>query len=362
MTAPTPGPRFSAETLTEFTAGVFAATGMDRQHAQLLARNLVDADLRGVSTHGAVRIPGYVAQLRNGDVDPRAKVVLEERSAAAALVDGGGTFGAIGGSMAMDWAISTAASTGIAMVGARNVAHFGAAGYYARMAATAGMIGIAMTNGAPAIVTAGGIDARLGNNPLAIAAPGDDGFCLDIAMSVVSRGRVKLVADAGQPVPEGWAIDASGHTTTDAQAALDGALLPFGGYKGAGLALAVEVLSAALTGAQLSQDVRPSGFTATAAGDPAGRSGDVTVGHLFLVIDPRIFRPLDDTEHDIHRIVEYVQDSKTLPGETVLIAGQPEAGLAAARLDDGIPLAEALTVTLDDLAGDLAVPPLTSRT
>jgi L-2-hydroxycarboxylate dehydrogenase (NAD+) len=354
---PAEAARFDAGALTEFVTSVFAATGMPRDYALLLARNLVDADLRGVSTHGVVRVPGYADQLRSGDVDPRARVVLDERSAASALVDGGGTFGAIAGTRAMEWGVRAAATTGIAMCGARNVAHFGAAGYFARLAAEAGMIGIAMTNGAPAIVTAGGIDSRLGNNPLAIAAPGEDGFCLDVAMSVVSRGRVKLVADTGQPIQEGWALDAQGRPTTDAHAALDGALLPFGDYKGAGLALAVEILAAALTGAQLSQDVRPSGLTAT-AGQGGQRAGSVTVGHLFLVIDPRIFRPLAEAEHDIHRIVEYVQDSRTLPGSTVTIAGQPEARLAAERRAAGIPLAGPVRSALAGLAESLSVPQL----
>ena len=345
--------------LTVFTTAVFAATGMPDDYAALLAASLVDADLHGVSTHGVVRVPGYIAQLRSGDVDPHAVVSLEQRAPSAALVDGGGTFGAIAGSLAIEWAVRAARGTGIAMCGARDVAHFGAAGYFARKAAAEGMIGIAMTNTPPAVATTGAADARLGNNPLAIAAPGDEDFSLDIAMSVVSRGRVKLTADAGDPLPEGWAIDAEGRPTTDAQAGLDGSLLPFGGYKGAGLAIAVEILSAALTGAQLTQDAKPSGFTAT-AGQAAGnvRGSSVTVGHLFLVIDPRVFRPLDEVEHDIHRIVDYVKGSRPAPGERIQVAGQREAALATERAAAGIPLPESVRSALDRLAAEAGIAPL----
>jgi LDH2 family malate/lactate/ureidoglycolate dehydrogenase len=351
----------AASQLAEFTAALFAATGMPNDYAELLAASLVDADLHGVSTHGVVRVPGYVAQLRSGDIDPHAAVHLEERAVSSALVDGGGTFGAIAGSRAIEWGVGAARRTGIAMCGARNVAHFGAAGYFARLAAAQGMIGIAMTNTPPAVATTGAADARLGNNPLAIATPGDEDFSLDIAMSVVSRGRVKLTADAGDPLPEGWAIDADGRPTTDARAGLDGSLLPFGGYKGAGLAIAVEILSAALTGAQLTQDAKPSGFTATPgqAGSGTG-SSSVTVGHLFLVIDPEVFRPLADVEHDIHRIVDYVKGSRAAPGESIVIAGQREAALAAERAQVGIPLPAAVRAGLDELAASLGVPQLES--
>jgi len=348
--------RYPVAEVTRFATDVFVAVGMSREHAGWLADNLIDADLHGVNTHGVVRIPGYISQFTRGDIDPKASVVLSEKSVASALVDGGGTFGAIAGTQAMEWGIEAAARTGIAMVGAKNVAHFGAAGYFARLAAAHGMIGIAMTNTPPAVATTGGIDGRLGNNPLAIAAPGPDNFSLDVAMSVVSRGRVKLTADAGLPIPEGWAIDSDGHPTTDGAAALDGSLLPFGGYKGAGLALAVEILAAALTGAQLTQQAKPSGLTATAnqGGGTAG-GGSVTIGHLFLVIDPRIFRPLEDVEQDIHQIVDYVKDSRTLPGEKVIIAGQREAELVAERESSGIPLSAAVVASLDDVAATLGV-------
>lgn len=349
--------------LTEFVIDVFAATGMPREHATPLADNLVDADLHGVSTHGLVRVPGYVDQLRSGDVDPHAQVTLEARSAVSAIVDGGGTFGAIGGSRAIEWGVDAARGSGIAMCGAKNIAHFGAAGYFSRLAAASGMVGIAMTSTPPAVATAGGIDRRLGNNPLAIAAPGPDNFSLDVAMSVVSRGRVKLFADADKAVPEGWAIDVDGHPTTDAHAALDGTLLPFGGYKGAGLALAVEILSAALTGGQLTQHAKPSGFTATngdAGATGQGGQGSVTVGQLFIVIDPEIFRPLQAFEADVHQIVDYVKQSQTLPGEQVLIAGEQEAEIAAQRRREGIPVPAAIRTRLDELASELSVARLAS--
>ncbi len=352
--------RFAPAVLRDFSVGIFVAAGMRLGDAQALSDNLVDSDLHGVSTHGMVRIPGYLAQLESGDVDPRATAELEQRAPASAIVNGGGTFGAIGGTLAMTWAIDAAAESGIAMCGARNVAHFGAAGYFSRLASSAGMIGIAMTNTPPAVATTGAVDIRLGNNPLAISVPGDENFTLDLAMSVVSRGRVKLMADAGKPIPQGWALNAEGHPTTDAQEALDGALLPFGGYKGAGLAVAVEILAAALTGAQLTQAVKPSGMTATAGqrGGIGSVGESVTVGHLFIAIDPSVFRPLLDFEHDVSRIVKYVLESKTLPGSTVKIAGQDESALASRLRAEGIPLEAETVATLNSIAERVGAPTL----
>ena len=355
--------RYDAEQLRSFGARVFEHVGMRPEDAGLLAGNLVDSELRGVDTHGLARLAPYAGQLRSGDVNPRPQVALEVRTPVVAAVEGDGGFGVIAGMKAVSWATEAARSFGLAMAGVRNVGHFGTASYYTRAAAAEGFIGIAMTDTSPVVAPAGGAEPRLGNNPLSIAVPdgrGGASFCLDIAMSVVSRGRVKMHALAGRALPPHWAIDADGVATSDAEAALTGALLPFGDYKGSGLSMAIEILAGALTGAPLTQHIRHGGFTsaagaAGAAGHAGGSRDAVTVGNLYLVIDPSVFRPAGEVLADVAAIRRYVKAVRPRPGETVLISGEPEEAAAAERTANGIPLGDATLASLRQLAAETGV-------
>lgn len=350
--APEFGPRYRVTELTEFACAVLCSVGMVDSDARTLGANLVDSDLRGIESHGIVRLAPYIGQMTSGDVALRPEVRLEQRTPVAALVDGGGGFGVLAGMQAMRWTVQTARSYGLAMAGVTNIGHFGTASYYSRAAARQGFIGIAMTNTSPVVAPAGGAEPRLGNNPLSIAVPdgnGDVGFCLDIAMSVVSRGRVKLASLAGRAIPAGWALDAAGAPTESADEALDGALLPFGDYKGAGLSMAIEILAAALTGAQLTQQIRHGGFTeAAAAAEPDQRA--VTVGNLFLALNPTAFRAMTDFTADVDSITSWVTSARPRPGQTVRVAGDPEREAEAERAAHGIPLGASTVTSLRMLA------------
>jgi LDH2 family malate/lactate/ureidoglycolate dehydrogenase len=325
--------------LQHFAAGVFETTGLRRADAWILADSLVDADERGIVTHGLVRLPAYWGQLRSGQVNPQAQVTVQVDRGAVALLNADGGFGAPAGTVAMTTAVQRAREFGIGMAGVRNMAHFGAASYYARIGAAAGCYAIAMTSTSAVVAPWGGRQARVGNNPLAIAVPalpGKTPFVLDIAMSAVSRGRIKLAYERAEELASGWALDGNGNPTTNPAEALLGALLPAGGHKGSGLAIAIEMLAAALTGAQLSQDVLHSGFTSAADGPDEAQPRpdtrpDVTVGSLYLAIDAGSFGDPYGVMRRNQQVLDFVQSSLPAAGtERVLIPGELEYQTTAA--------------------------------
>jgi LDH2 family malate/lactate/ureidoglycolate dehydrogenase len=366
-----PGGYYSREELARLGSAVFQSTGMSTEDAAILTDSLIDADERGVVTHGLIRLPAYHQQLTAGQVNPCPQVVVVADNAATVLLDGDGGFGAPAGVRAMSMAVERARQFGIGMAGVRRVAHFGAASYYTRLAASAGCFGLAMTNTSAVVAPWGGREPRLGNNPLAFAAPAASGgmpVVLDMAMSAVSRGRIKLAFDRGETLPDGWALDAAGAATTVPAEALTGALQPAGGHKGSGLSIAVELLAAALTGAQLSQDVIHAGFTSSpghgATGD-AGQTADVTVGNLYLAIDANAFGELPSVLTRVRRVSDYVRGCPPMQGfDRVRVPGEVEAqspagsqpGLVLLSDETGAALAAAATAADTQLPAPAAPP------
>jgi LDH2 family malate/lactate/ureidoglycolate dehydrogenase len=235
--------------------------------------------------------------------------------------------------------------------------HFGAAALWAMRSTDRGLIGIAATNTPGVLAPFGGVEARLGNNPLAIAAPMPPGrppFVLDMAQSAVARGRVKLAEMNNEPIPEGWAIDPDGQPTRDPTAALAGALLPFGGYKGYGLALGVEILTGVLAGAGLSPELVNTSMT----GAPTSRRGVTTqavgVGNLYMTIDPARFA---GTDHFLERIAWFADAMKTTPlaagVDEVLLPGELEARSSDKAAALGVEVELSAVTSLQALAEDL---------
>ena len=242
--------RLSADVLHEFATRCFQAAGMHAEDAALVADSLIAAELRGVTSHGLIRLPVYLQNLKDGLVDPTARPTLAADGPAVAVLDGHGAMGQVASKQGMGIAIERAAANGIGAVAVRNSNHFGAGAYWAMLALPHRMIGIAMTNGAVAMAPTGGVTPMLGNNPIAVASPagGELPIVLDMAMTMVARGWIKLAALRDQPLPDGWALDAQGRPTNDPNAALDGSLLPVGGYKGYGLSVIVELLAVCCPG------------------------------------------------------------------------------------------------------------------
>ena len=265
--------------LHEFSVKALEACGMAAADAHTVADVLVETDVFGVATHGIKNLYGYAQKMQAGGLDAKARPVVERQGTAWAMINGNNAMGMVSACEAMKLAIEKAGNAGIACVGVRNSCHFGAAGYYANMAAKAGMIGIAMSNADPIMAVPGGCGVSIGSNPLSYAAPTGDGksVFLDIALSNVAALKVIMAKEKGETLPEGCLVDAQGHPTTDPNTfPQESSLAPMGAHKGYGLAIMVELFSAVLTGAGMLSQVTSWNL------DMASPNN---VGHFFIAVD-----------------------------------------------------------------------------
>lgn len=336
-----PTPRFSAADLRDLATAIFAAEGLEEPAAATVADNLVEADLRGVHSHGLTRVPIYVERLRRGLVNPRPQIQVGEGPGGLVGVDGDNGMGAVVGLRAAEVAVERAGRAGAAVVAVRHSNHFGIAGFYAEHIAGRGMVAFVCSTAPPNMAAWGGRTARFGTNPLAYGVPARGApIVADMATSVVARGKVILAAGRGEPIPAGWALDTQGRSTTDAAAALDGVLLPFGGPKGSAIAFLVDILAGVATGAAFGHGI-PDLYRDLA------RPQDV--GHFLLAFDPG---RLMGHEAFLDRVDEAIVMTKSGPpaegfGE-VLLPGEIERRLRDERLEAGTPLHPS---TVDELAG-----------
>ncbi len=326
--------------LEALCAAALTAAGARPGDAAACVRVLLEAELMGISTHGAVRVPDYARRLRGGGIDAKAVPKLERRAPSLALVDGANALGPVVGVRALEAGVDIARETGIAYVGCRASNHFGAIAPYGRAACEAGFAMLAGTNASTTMPPWGGKALRLGNNPFCVAAPGAGGahFILDMAMSVAARGKIRAALKAGRAIPEGWAADKDGRPTTDPAAALAGLLLPFGAHKGSGLSMAVDVLSGVLSGARFLTDVVTWVDNATEAQG---------TGHFFVLIDPARLIGREAYAAAMARFRELIKDTPAAdPAEPVLLPGERELARRERSLAHGVELPSAL---LDEL-------------
>lgn len=275
MTSPT---RLAFDQVLARTASALMAAGASAVAARATARALVFAEADGHAGHGLVRLAGYTAQLRAGKIRGRAEPALTHSRAAAAAVDACNGFAYPALDLAIDWLIRVAPVQGIAAVGVRRSGHCGAMGLVVEQIARHGLTGFMVANTPAAMAPWGGRRPLLGTNPIACAMPyADDPVVIDLSLSKVARGHVLAAQLHGEPIPEGWALDADGAPTTSADSALRGTMVPLGAAKGAALALMVEALAAGLTGSSYAFDA--SSFL-DEQGPPPG------TGQFLLAIDP----------------------------------------------------------------------------
>ncbi len=342
-------PRFQERDLVAFAAACFRAHGVTEEDAGIAAEALVAADLRGVNSHGLLLLARYCRQLQEGGVVARPDLLTLRETTATALLDGGAGLGQVTAVKAMRLAIDKAARHGIGLVSVRNSHHFGAAAHYAMLAIQRGMIGLASTNAGVTMTAPGAAGRLIGNNPFAFAVPTLElPFVLDMAMSQSSGGRIRRMAESGEPVPVGWLVDAQGESTTDPKDyPAGGALLPIGGHKGFGLALMVEILSAVLSGAATTTDVRIDTIEPSV---PAG------MGHLLVAIDIGAFRSLAEFGADLKHLLDKVAVPVVSgPDGTVRVPGQASARRAAQARQLGVPLPGDVISSISRLAGELGV-------
>src|SRR5262249_40717720 len=276
----------------------FQACDMSIEDARLLAETLVEADLRGCHSHGVLRVPEYVWKLRQGGANPRGKPFVVRDAKTALVVDGGNSMGQIGSHFAMREAIRRAREYNLALAAVRGSNHCGAMAYYAMLPLTEDMIGIASTNCLPTMAPWGGVDKILGINPLAVAIPAGEEYPIvfDAAFSGSSHGKIRVYHQKGEPIPSDWAFDADGRPTTDPAEALHGLMQPIGGYKGAGLALMMGILSTLLSGASYGSELGNM-----VDGPKAGQDG-----HFYLAVKVSAFVELSEFKRRVDGIIRQI--------------------------------------------------------
>ncbi len=335
--------RYDSQALTGWVASAFAACGVEAQAAETAARVLVRTNLRGVDTHGLARVPVYVQKLKSGELNARPNVRYEDRSGVMHCHADSG-LGQVVAIQAMDAAIERAARAGFVAGLLHDVGHLAALGMFALRAAEAGMIGLVAQSTPPLMGLPGSRGAAIGNNPLAFASPvpGGPPLVFDIAASAVARGNVLAAARDGRDIPEGWAIDGEGRPTTDAKAALAGAMLPMAGHKGIGLAMMVECLAGSLTGAT------PASVTGANPGSAPAR-----VGAFLLVANPALITTR--AAYDEH-MADWIGHYRKATGAEGRYPGERAAKLEAERSACGIPLGPALVAELRKVGEACAAP------
>ncbi|MEU8541400.1 Ldh family oxidoreductase [Streptomyces sp. NPDC048717] len=357
VTAPPPVLVDHAALLTALT-GLFAGYGIPDDRARLAADALCHGDLTGLDSHGVFNLARtYVPLLESGRCDPHAAPLTLTDLGACAVVDARRALGLWAAAEAMDDAVSRARRHGIGMVSVRGATHFGCAGFHAVRAAHAGMIGIAASNcgGQRIARPPGGALTMLGTNPLSVAAPALDGhpFLLDMSTTVAPTGKVRVAERRGEPVPAGWLEDHDGEPVTD-PAAFDrgeaflrwlGGTAETGVHKGFGLGIAVELLSAVVSGSAFG----PSPSALAGDGRPHGRDDDI--GFFLLAIAPEVLRPGADIAATTRSLFGTLADCPpATPGGTpVRYPGWREAELAARRRREGIPMPAHLYTELAEL-------------
>jgi len=273
------GDAIPVEELEQVMASALRRSGATESMAQATARALAAAEMEGLPSHGASRIPQYCGHVRNGRANGSAVPAVVRDSRAACLVDARGGLAFEACALAVRETIRRAREFGVSFASVANSNHFGVAAYHLEPVAEAGLVGLAFGNSPAAMPAWGGRRALFGTNPVAAVFPRRAGppLVIDVSLSAVARGKIMVAARDGKPIPEGWAVDKEGRPTTDAKAALEGSMLPAGGPKGAMLALTVELLACALSGAAFGFE--SDSFFAE-AGEPT------RIGQAFLAIDP----------------------------------------------------------------------------
>jgi len=349
------------ETLERFMIDTFIGIGVPEDDARICADVLITSDKRGIDSHGINRLKHiYYDRIKMGIQSPVTNFEIIKEGPTTAVVDGHNGMGMVIAKKSMEMAIEKAKDYGMGMVAVRNSTHYGIAGYYALMAAEAGMVGISGTNARPAVAPTFGVENMLGTNALTFAMPSDEAFpfCLDCATSMVQRGRIELYDREEKEIPEGWIIDAEGRTRTDTHQILEdlktggAALVSLGGigeetagYKGYGYSIVVEILSAALQGGK---------FLKMLSGIENGKQGPINLGHFFIAINISNFIELESFKKITGDILRTLRASKKAPGaERIYTAGEKEYLAWLERKEHGIPIAKNLQKNLLIIKKDL---------
>lgn len=329
----------SLQRLESLAEQALMRAGAGHAMAACTARALVAADAQGLASHGVARVTQYATHLKNGRANGRAIARIVREKAGACLIDADNGLAFPACALAVDEAIERARASGVGFAAVTNSHHFGVAAYHLATVAEQSMVGLAFSNSPAAMPAWGGKRALFGTNPIAAVFPRRNGapLSIDLSLSEAARGKVMIAAQQGKPIPLGWALDRDGRPTTDAKAALDGMMLPAGGVKGAMLALVVELLCTALTGAHF-------GFEADSFFVDAGNQP--RLGQVFVVIDPAALAGSDTYYARVEALIEAM-----CADADIRLPGARRAELAQRAARDGVQIPDALCARLLQLAG-----------
>jgi L-2-hydroxycarboxylate dehydrogenase (NAD+) len=342
--------RYTRDQIETFMTRCFAATSMPDADAATVANLMSEGDMLGKDSHGIFRLPGYIRRLKSGGFNPTPDIKIEKERTAMALIDGDNGMGHLVVHRAAEVAIEKAKTTGVAWVGLHSSNHAGAAGVYSNMALEHDMIGLYVAVGsANHLPPWGGTEALLSTNPIAVSVPAnkEDSIVLDMATTVTSYGKVKVYAQRGMEMPEGWMVGHDGNPLTDASKADTGYLLPIGGPKGYGLALIFGILAGTLNGAHFGKNVVDMNTDA---------SSPTNTGQFYLAVNISAFMDVGDFKKQVDVVISEMHGSPTLPGvDRVRLPGEGTHAAYADRSANGIPLPDPLIEGLAKVADDLAV-------
>ncbi|GAA4453566.1 Ldh family oxidoreductase [Rurimicrobium arvi] len=355
---------FPYAVLHAFAEQVFLKMGCPEAQAREAAAVLLSADLRGVDSHGVARLSGYVRLWKGGRVNAAPAIKIVHESPSTATMDGDAGLGLVVAPAAMRKAMEKARIAGTGWVAVSNSNHFGIAGCHAMMALEEDMIGIAMTNASPLVAPTFSIERLLGTNPIAVAIPAgaEAPFVMDMATTTAANGKLEILQRKNEPAPAGWIQDQQGNITTDQHGVKKGgALLPLGGtreqgsHKGYALGAMVDIFSAVLSGASYGPWVPPFVSFLPVADDMPGKG----LGHFFGAMRIDAFRPAADFKLHMDQWVRRFKQAETTEGqEAVIIPGEPEAKMSVERMQQGIPLIDAVVSDLQELAAAMELAPI----
>lgn len=340
-----------APRLENYAFEMLVGAGVPMDRAALVARSLVEANLRGVDSHGVQLLNFYIEHMKQGCMDLHTSGSIVTESGGCMTYDAENGIGQVISDICCDHAIRLAKDHGIALVTVRNSNHYGAAAFWSQKIARAGLIGMSMCNATPLVPPWQGKEPRFGTNPICMALPGapETGWLLDMATTTVAMGKIFKANFSGEPtIPAGWAFDSEGVPTTDTQKAIKGMPMPLGGYKGSGLAFMVEILVAVLSGGAMSTEV----------GGVRIRTRPMRCGQMFLGIDVARYMPIETFNARMEQLIALVKATPAAPGyDEVLVAGEPEWRQARHRRLHGVPLSKGVWENLARTAALVQVKP-----
>jgi LDH2 family malate/lactate/ureidoglycolate dehydrogenase len=340
--------RHTPDALTGYAVAVLRHLGVPATDAREVADNLVLAELRGVDSHGLIRLPVYARRLKAGVLKARPEIAIRTPFPAVALVDGDNGLGAVVGARAMEKAIEIARTQGTGFVGVRRSNHFGPAAFYVEKAVRRGLIGCAVSNAPPNMAAFGGRVRFLGTNPFAVGIPADKEppLVFDASSSVAARGKIIAAAERGLPIPAGWAIDPEGRPTTDARAALAGAVLPFGGAKGSAISFIIDIVSGVHSGAAFALHLSTL----------ENLEAEQNLGHAFFVARADLFQPAEEFGRRMDEILGMLRATPPAAGvERVLLPGEIEQRTEARLREEGILIPPEVLAQLQALGRECGV-------